>query len=124
MNDEKIRMGKQSEQLALEMLESKGMTFVEKNYYCKHGEIDLIMKDRNDLVFVEVRSKSKVNFGTPVETINYSKRRKIEKTARDYLYKHNLLNKINCRFDLVGVIIGSSGEKHIEHIPGAFICGE
>lgn len=72
------------------------------NYRCRQGEIDLIARDGDCLVFVEVRCKRTDAYGTPAESVTLAKQRKIILTAQHYLYT-NALTDIDCRFDVVEV---------------------
>lgn len=76
--------GKRGEEIAKEHLERKGYKIVERNYKTKYAEIDLVAKRKNDLVFVEVRTRMGNNFGTPEETINKRKLRKLWGNAVAY----------------------------------------
>ncbi len=95
-----------------------------RNFRVRSGEIDLIMWDKEELVFVEVRTKTDNHFGTPVETINNMKRRKITQTARHFLKQKKISPDVRCRFDLVGVLVKKDGKHEIEHIANAFWVGE
>jgi len=124
MSDARKQLGNQGEAFALAHLEAKGMRLVDRNYRWRGGEIDLIMYDGRVLVFVEVRSKSGVAHGTPLETIDFKKRRQIERCARQYLAHKKVGADVCCRFDAVGVLIPASGEVEIVHVPDAFRLGE
>lgn len=91
------------EQQACEYLIKQGLTLIEKNYYCRYGEIDLIMKDKNELVFVEVRSRNPTNHGSAVETINHKKIDCLRKTAEHYLQQRAINTEAFCRFDVVAI---------------------
>lgn len=112
------KKGVWAEDFARNYLIKKGYYFLQKNFYWKYGEIDLIFRDNSTLVFVEVRSKSNSNYGLPEETITREKISKIKKTARYYL----ILNKINnpsCRFDFIG-ILGNQKKYSLKHIINAW----
>ena len=94
-------LGEQSEAMAKKYLEQQGLIYVTQNFLCRRGEIDLIMKDEDQLVFVEVRYRSRDNHGTAAETITRKKRRKIILAAQYYLHKNQLTEKVSCRFDIV-----------------------
>ena len=98
--------GKQAEQQALAFLEQQGLTLVVKNYRTYYGEIDLIMKDQAYYVFVEVRLRNNLNYASGIESVTLSKQKKIIKTTLRFLQENRLLNKVPCRFDVIGV------EKH------------
>ena len=84
--DGRKELGKQSEQLARQYLERRGYRLVEANFHCRWGEIDLILKKGQELVFAEVRSRSNLHYGTPAESVDEKKRAKLRKTAQYYLY--------------------------------------
>ncbi len=95
-------IGHHYEQQALVYLNQQGLTLRARNYRCKVGEIDLIMHDQNQLVFVEVRYRRSVHYGGARASINASKQKKIRLTAHHFMLK----NHINChdqwfRFDVV-----------------------
>ena len=91
------------EAMAEQHLQSHGLRTVAKNYRCRLGEVDLIMRDGATLVFVEVRNRKHSRYGTPVETVTYHKQRKIVKTALHYIAQHNLGSQEPIRFDVVGI---------------------
>ena len=95
--------GQYTEGLACQFLENKGFRLIEKNFSCKVGEIDLIMKDKESLVFVEVRYRKSNNFGSAAESITAAKQLKLIKTASLYLQRHDKLNKYPARFDVVSI---------------------
>ncbi|HOZ81210.1 MAG TPA: YraN family protein [Candidatus Woesebacteria bacterium] len=85
MKQDNYLKGKEGEEIALKFLESKRFELIEKNYKNDIGEIDLIMKDRDWLVFVEVKYKLDDSLGNPEEMINYKKLGKIKRIATLYL---------------------------------------
>jgi putative endonuclease len=111
--------GDQAERKALEFLLGKDLRFVMKNYRCRHGEIDIIMKDQDDIVFVEVRSRNRCDFGNAFETINITKRKKLMKTAIHFLQIKGWLYKVTSRFDVIA-IHPINGEMQLEWIRNAF----
>ncbi len=96
-------LGKKTENIARVYLETRGLTFITANYACGHGELDLIMVDRGILVFIEVRYRRQFSHGDGIASIDLRKQEKIKKTARHYLQKNNLLDKIACRFDVISL---------------------
>ena len=83
-----LAFGQQAEQRALDFLQSKGLRLQERNFRCKTGEIDLIMRDKQSLVFVEVRYRSRCDYGHAFETVGSRKRGRILSTAAHYLQNH------------------------------------
>lgn len=112
----KREIGFEYEEIAKEFLISKKLKFVEKNFYCKYGEIDLIMyeKDTKTLIFVEVKYRKNSNYGNPLEVINNKKIENILITSKTYINKNQW--KYNIRFDVVGI----SENNKIEWIKNAF----
>ncbi len=106
----KQETGKRGEQLACKALEKKGYRILEKNYRCRHGEIDMVARRRDYLVFIEVRSKTGPAFGTPEESVTAAKKQKLMATALDYLSRHDNLPE-NWRIDFVAVEIDPTGGK-------------
>ena len=92
--------GNIAENKARRYLEEQGLKFVEKNYRCRGGEIDLIMQDKKELVFVEVRYRKNDTHGTAIDSVNRSKMKKLIATASHYIAKHQL--NTPTRFDVVG----------------------
>lgn len=117
--EQRRQLGNDSENLAGRFLEQKGYEFVENNFSCKRGEIDLIVRKENLLVFVEVRSKSSAQYGQPLETVNCKKQEKIHKAAEYYLYLHPELAELYCRFDVIS-ILWQEGKARLNWIADAF----
>lgn len=114
MNDK----GLWAENIAGEYLEKLGYSPLYSNFSWKFGEIDLVMKDHNYIVFIEVRSLKNNKGIQPIETINKNKIRKIKKTAELFLHKYNLHEAL-CRFDFIS-IQGSPEKYVIKHSKDAF----
>ena len=98
---EQQRLGRLGEDRALDHLMAQGLTLVERNFLCKVGEIDLIMKDRGGLVFVEVRRRAAADFGGAAASVTPAKRRRLINAAQYYLLRHP--DPPQCRFDLVAI---------------------
>jgi putative endonuclease len=103
MNNEHLSKGQKAEDLAEAFLHNKGLVTHEKNFRCKLGEIDLIMRDQDVLVFVEVRLRSNPFFTNAAESVDRQKQRKIMNTASYYLQQKHLTDKVACRFDVVAI---------------------
>jgi|SRR5580704_8009331 putative endonuclease len=112
-------IGKEVELKALKFLQAKGLCLIVQNYTCKMGEVDLIMQDKEDIVFVEVRSRNRLDYGSASDTINHTKQRKIVKTATLFLQKNGWLYKVYSRFDVV-VLQFIDNEWQLEWIKNAF----
>jgi len=114
----KSGVGKLGEELAVRHLEDAGYRIIERNYRCLLGEIDVIARDGEHLVFVEVKSRRGGGFGEPQEAVGPRKRRKISKIAQFYL-KEKRLKDVRARFDVVAVRL-MPGESRIKLIRNAF----
>jgi len=115
------QQGNLGETLASEFLQKKGLKFLEKNYRCKLGEIDLVFRDRDMLVFVEVKLRQSEDFGPAALAVNPRKRRKIIQVAQYYLLEKKLNSyRLSIRFDVVGIT--KTGEEwQCEHYRNAFL---
>jgi putative endonuclease len=98
-----LSAGKQAEAKARMFLEAKGLTCITHNWRCPTGEIDLIMRDGEEIVFVEVRSKASVADEDPSESITPVKQKKIVKTALLFLQQQQILDTVDCRFDVISL---------------------
>ena len=110
----KQELGKLGEQIAVEYLSKNKYQILERNFYCRQGEIDIVAKDKDEIVFVEVKTRSNYNFGRPSEAVDYNKQKHIYRVAKYYLYKRNLLN-LFVRFDVIEVLI-ENGKFNVNHI--------
>lgn len=113
------QIGNEAELKACQFLQSKGFKLIEKNYRCYFGEIDLIMQDQEDIVFVEVRSRKHTEYGSAAESVDRNKRNKLIKTATHFLQSRNWLYKRNSRFDVVA-IHPVAGDTQLNWIKNAF----
>lgn len=109
-----MKPGAQAEQLAAQFLQRQGLKLVQANYHCRFGEIDLILRDKEDLVFAEVRQRRSSDFGASAASIDARKQQKIILTAQHYL--SSLSHTPPCRFD--AVLLDAGG--NIEWIKSAF----
>ena len=99
-------------------MEQRGMQTVARNYQCPCGEIDAVMRDGDVLVFVEVRYRRSVRFGTPAETIRREKQERLLKSARHYLQANYRKLEPRCRFDVI-VMTGDLTNPNVEWIRDA-----
>ncbi|WIF94625.1 YraN family protein [Caminicella sporogenes] len=113
-------LGDLGEKLAVEYIEDKGYKIVEKNFRCKFGEIDIIAKNDNFYIFIEVKTRKSLNFGRPIESITKNKINHITKTIFYYLNKNNIKN-YNIRIDAVEIIIKDLKNYIINHIPNIYL---
>lgn len=113
--------GKAAEEIACSHLKQNGLKFIDKNFYSRYGEIDLIMQDRETLVFIEVRYRKNLDYGGALASITPGKQKKIQATALYYMQKKGA--EFNTRFDVVALTgndINNQNNLSIEWIKNAF----
>ncbi len=98
------RLGMERESMAARYLETKGLELLDRNFRCRAGEIDLIMRDASFIVFVEVKYRSSSAKGFPEEAVGPSKMKTIRFVARDWLHIHRYSDMTPCRFDVVSIM--------------------
>lgn len=114
-------IGTFGENIAIEYLVNKGYILLEKNYRCKIGEIDIIAKDKDYIVFIEVKTRYGRKFGSPCESITKKKQYKIYHTAEFYIIMKKLNNSY-FRFDVVEITMNSSNNNYLVNlIKNAFL---
>lgn len=114
MTLQRIKLGQDGEEKAAKYLLKQGVKILEKNYRCGYGEVDIIAKDRDTLVFVEVKTRKTSSYLSPLLAVNKRKQFQISKVALHYLLEKKI-QEIPCRFDVVAVV-----DKDIQWIKGAF----
>ncbi|BAW79585.1 hypothetical conserved protein [Candidatus Nitrosoglobus terrae] len=112
--------GRQAEHLARDYLQTQGLRLTQCNYRCYFGEIDLIMEDSKNLIFVEVRYRRNGRFGHAIESITATKRSRLITTAQHYLQQAKVGQNKPCRFDVVGVTLEPAGTYNIIWLQDAF----
>jgi putative endonuclease len=118
MTRERISTGKTGEEIAAAYLSRLGYEIVERNFRCPRGEIDIVARDGGTLVFIEVRSRRTDNYGSSLESVGYSKQKKLSLVAAYYLNSHGLYD-IEARFDVVAVTF-SPFRPEVELVRDAF----
>lgn len=113
------KRGQQAEDLARLYLQGQGLQLLERNYHCLRGEIDLIMMDKDSIVFVEVRYRRSERYGGGLESVDYHKRAKLIAAATHYLQRHKSAANYASRFDVIAVSPGI-GQDKLEWIQDAF----
>lgn len=113
----KKETGNCGEDIAAQYLEQKGYKILERNFRCNQGEIDIIAKDKEEIVFVEVKTRSNTSYGLASEAVNKQKKMHMLRAIKYYLYIRNLQNDF-IRIDVVEVYI-KKGIAYINHIKQA-----
>ena len=114
------KIGFYGENLASDYLISQNHKIIEKNFFSRNCEIDLITLDNEILVFTEVKARMYFKFGSPIESITFNKIKNIKKTAKYYIHKNNEYNRF-IRFDIIEIFLSSTNSNYkINHIEDAF----
>ena len=100
----KITIGKEGEKIAAAYLKKNGYRIIEINFRCSIGEIDIVAKEKDDLVFVEVKTRKSIELGYPEQAVGIRKQKKMSQLALWYLQKRKIANT-NARFDVVAVTL-------------------
>jgi putative endonuclease len=110
-------LGQRGEQLAAEYLQQAGFRVLDRNYRCAEGEIDIVASEHRVLVACEVKTRSSLQFGTPIEAIDARKLRRLRRLAVRWVLTHGVIFD-ELRVDVVGVLKSADGEFSIEHVRG------
>jgi putative endonuclease len=116
-----LDFGKKGEQMSRQFLESKGYAILKENWRFKHKEVDLICKDENILVFVEVKTRSGDYFQKPYEAVETKKQKLLIEAAEAFILEFSDFTEI--RFDIVSIVQKPNATAEIEHIINAFTPG-
>ena len=114
-----VDTGKDAESQACDYLQAQGLSLLTRNFRSRHGEIDLVMNDGQSLVFIEVRYRSGIAFGTGAESVDRRKQARITASAQYYLLNNPAASQRPCRFDVVA-ISGAGERRNIQWIRDAF----
>lgn len=114
-----LRYGKLGERAARKHLRRAGLKVLTGNFRSDRGEIDLVCRDKDCLVFVEVKTRSSEEWGRPAAAVDSTRRRRLTRAALDYL---RLLKnpKIKLRFDIVEVLLAEGAVREVRHLPNSF----
>lgn len=119
MSFARLAVGRKGEELAVKYLLNKGYEILARNYRCKIGELDVVARHAQTLIFIEVRSSSSLAFGWPHESVNNKKKAKLRLVAQYYI-QSNCIN-LPVRFDVIGISFSTDGQlRKIEHVADAF----
>jgi putative endonuclease len=115
--------GKWHEAVAKKYLEQQGLKLIEKNFHAYRGELDLIMQDKQTLVFVEVRFRKNSNYGSPAESVTARKQQHMTMAAQRFLLLNPKMAETACRFDVVAITGSANSENKpkIDWIKNAFL---
>lgn len=111
--------GMDAEERAWQYLKAKGVRLLHRNFRSRRGEIDLVVQDRDSVVFVEVRYRESSRLGSGAESVDLRKQHRLIACAEYYLQVHPHLSEMACRFDVIAI----SGNDRLEWIRNAFVIG-
>jgi putative endonuclease len=116
---EHLRFGRLGERAAKKHLRRHGLKFLTANFRSERGEVDLIFRDADCLVFVEVKTRASEEWSRPAAAVDAKRRRRLSRTALDYL---TLLKnpQVKIRFDIVEVLLQDGAVREVRHLPDAF----
>ncbi|GAB2756038.1 YraN family protein [Salinifilum aidingensis] len=112
-------LGAEGERVAAQALERHGLTVLERNWHCRHGELDIIASTGDAVVFCEVRTRSCTDYGTPEESVRADKIRRVRELARHWLHERGLTG-CRVRFDVLAVLWPPGRAPHVKHFQGVF----
>jgi putative endonuclease len=114
-----LRHGALGERAAKKFLQQKGLKYLTANFRSPRGEMDLVFRDKDCLVFIEVKTRSSEEWTRPAAAVNVERRRRLSRTALDYL---RLLRNppVRIRFDIVEVLLEDSEVREVRHLPNTF----
>lgn len=107
-------IGKTGEDLAVKYLEQVGYKVIERNFECRQGEIDIIAIDGNEIVFLEVKTRTNIKYGKPIEAVNQTKQKHLTKAVKYYLYSRHLEDEF-VRIDVIEIYIYKN-KYRVNHI--------
>lgn len=110
-------LGRSGEQAAAEYLESNGLRILDRNWRCAGGEIDIVAVERHTLVVAEVKARSGIRYGSPLEAVSRAKRARLRRLAVQWLNAHGVRFD-QVRIDVVGLVFDGTGGFTIEHVRG------
>ncbi|MFJ4650322.1 YraN family protein [Nocardia sp. NPDC088792] len=114
-----LALGAHGEELAARFLRDAGMEIVARNWRCRYGELDLIVRDGDVTVFVEVKTRSSLVCGQPAEAVTYLKQQRIRRLALVWLHEQPG-PWLHVRFDVISVLIRRAREPEIRHLQAVF----
>jgi putative endonuclease len=117
------QVGAWAEDIAWQHIQQRGWSLIARNFFCKGGELDIIVQKGDVLAFVEVKYRKNHRMGGAIASLSHAKQRHLIHSAKVFLQRYPLLGKLNCRFDLIA-ISGSDGphsQVQIQWLDNAFI---
>jgi putative endonuclease len=113
-------LGSHGERIAVAYLTDVGLRVLDRNWRCREGELDVVAREGDALVFCEVKTRRGVGYGHPVEAVTPAKQRRLRRLAQRWLAAHDE-HAPDLRFDVVGVLVRASGPALVTHLRAAFL---
>ena len=117
--DHRAALGAYGERVAVRALTDAGLLVLDRNWRCREGELDVVARDGDALVFCEVKTRTGTGFGHPAEAVTAGKRRRLRALASAWLAAHDH-HAADLRFDVVGVQVSPTGPARVTHLRNAF----
>ena len=117
--DHRVALGSYGERVAVRALTEAGLQVLDRNWRCREGELDVVAREGDTLVFCEVKTRTGSGFGHPAEAVTAAKRRRLRLLARAWLAAHDQ-HAPDLRFDVVGVRVPVAGPPRVTHLRNAF----
>ncbi|MDR0888495.1 MAG: YraN family protein [Coriobacteriales bacterium] len=119
----KKALGARGEDIAVKYLKREGFKIMDRNWRCTPGEADVVAREDDDIVFIEVKTRTSGDNGLPEEAVNRQKRKKYENIAIHYLASHDLASA-RVRFDVISIILVGNTKAFLRHHRDAFGVGD
>ena len=114
-----LELGSLGEDIAVTYLTDAGLCVLDRNWRCREGELDIVARDRDALVFCEVKTRRGISFGYPAEAVTAAKQRRLRTLAQRWLAAHDQ-HAPELRFDVVGVLVRPARPALVAHLRAAF----
>ncbi|QBJ98029.1 YraN family protein [Rhodococcus sp. ABRD24] len=114
-----LALGAMGEELAVCRLTEVGLQILDRNWRCRHGELDVVAADGDTVVFVEVKTRSGLGYGSPAEAVTHAKQRRIRRLAQQWLAESER-HWPQVRFDVVSVLVDRHREPDVTHLRAVF----
>jgi len=102
-------LGAKGEEIAVNLLKERGLSILQQNFRCRHGEIDIIAKENGIIIFIEVKTRKNDKYGTPEAAVDHRKQKRLRLVAAYYL-THHCHDSHPCRFDVVSILLDRNDE--------------
>ena len=116
----RLSLGQSGEDAAVAYLEKNHYRILARGFRFLHGEIDIIARQGETIVFIEVKTRSGAGFGSPEEAVTASKQKRIRRMAEGFLMKFRIGPNVPCRFDVLSISVGKDDVPEIRHVKDAF----